>query len=386
MAVMDMSIYFGYADPTGDLFTYGFIGLMIALAFISYQWRMYKIKQALGKAGAKDATWDKALEQAKAIYNRYPADWTNADLASLKTYVTPQYFAYISLVFEALQQLDRRNLTTVDRILAVSPYNVHDDTNNREDSFDVEFNALRQSELRTASTNTRMYHTILSDRELWHFERIDDQWKLDRISRGNEDAASKSYATMAGNRSQQEQQHTLMRDFAKANGFYYDQDFGWILLPQGGHLFTVGFSHVAVTNHVIGRFQNMLVQFYQMYNTSGVGKITFVAQTTLPKSYGHIIVRHKSLTTIPFDALSMSPVHLEGVSFDKKYAVYASDMERVTSLELLHPAYMERLLALPFMVNIEIMGNALYLYSTDDQVNPQTMLELIHAAFEEMKM
>jgi len=369
-----------------ELYGYLFIGVMIVLAFIAYQWRMYKSKKALSAAGAKDAVWNTALEQAKTIYNRYPTDWSNADLATLKTYVTPQYFEYISLVFEALRQLDRSNIVTIDSVLAISPYNVHDDGNDREDSFDVEFNALTQSDLKTASTNKLIYHTVLNDRELWHFERIDNRWKLDRISRGSQDAASKSYKAMAGNRSTQERQHSPMRDFAKANNFFYDQDFGWILLPRGGHLFDVAFDHIAVQDHVIGKCQGMLVQFYVMYNLGEGGKLTSVAQVTLPKNYGHIIVRHKALTSIPFDALGMTPIHLEGVTFDKKYAVYASDMERVTSLELLHPAYMERLLALPFTVNIEIIGDVLYLYSTDKAVDPQTMLELIHAAFQEMRM
>ena len=84
--------------------------------------------------------------------------------------------------------------------------------------------------------------------------------------------------------------------------------------------------------------------------------------------------------------MRMTRVSLEGVSFDKDFLVYATDIEKVTSLELLDPTYMEKLLEVDFEVNIEIVDNVLYLYSPDKKADFNVLLSLLQKAFEAMKM
>jgi hypothetical protein len=85
------------------------------------------------------------------------------------------------------------------------------------------------------------------------------------------------------------------------------------------------------------------------------------------------------------------------------YQVFATSPEQATSLELLNPKYMEQLAAVPFEINIEVVDNVVYLYAPisgllkkkpDDAVYQsgdmaqkyQTILQLLQAAFKEMKM
>lgn len=80
---------------------------------------------------------------------------------------------------------------------------------------------------------------------------------------------------------------------------------------------------------------------------------------------------------------------MEWGDFNKRYEVWASDMERVTSFELLNPSFMVKLQELPFEVNIEVVDNVVYLYSLKAKVNPQvyeTMLTILYQAFKEMRL
>jgi hypothetical protein len=58
----------------------------------------------------------------------------------------------------------------------------------------------------------------------------------------------------------------------------------------------------------------------------------------------------------------------------------------VTAFELLHPAYMEKLFALPFKVSIEVVDNVVYLYTRDKKADYATMYAILNDAFKEMKL
>ena len=85
----------------------------------------------------------------------------------------------------------------------------------------------------------------------------------------------------------------------------------------------------------------------------------------------------------------LKKVETERITFNDKYEVYASDAERVTSFELLYPTFMEQLEALPFEVTIEVVDNAVYLYTISDGTNSDryaTMLDLLRKAFVEIRL
>jgi hypothetical protein len=83
---------------------------------------------------------------------------------------------------------------------------------------------------------------------------------------------------------------------------------------------------------------------------------------------------------------------MESGDFNKRYYVFASDSEAVTSFELLHPAFMEKLAALPFEVSIEVVDNIVYLYtplqkgSTNRIEQYEIMLGILMEAYKQMRM
>ena len=89
----------------------------------------------------------------------------------------------------------------------------------------------------------------------------------------------------------------------------------------------------------------------------------------------------------------LQKVSMEWGQFNSRYEVYATSAEQATSFELLNPLYMQKLQALNFEVNMEVVDNILYLYTaikydatTSNLTEYQTMLDLLKEAFEQMKM
>lgn len=180
-----------------------------------------------------------------------------------------------------------------------------------------------------------------------------------------------------------------LRDFSAQNGYYYSLDMGWLFIPEHGQLFgEAKFGTSDINNHVIGLYNQLLVQLYS-YNKrpQNDDKPYIIAQVNVPRSYGNIVVRRKKRLQLGIHGLNK--VETEWTQFNNKYEVYASDAEQVTSFELLNPTYMEQLEALPFEVNIEVVDNVIYLY-TDERTATieiyQSMLDLVHKAFKELRL
>ena len=80
---------------------------------------------------------------------------------------------------------------------------------------------------------------------------------------------------------------------------------------------------------------------------------------------------------------------MEWGDFNKNYEVWASDVERVTSFELLNPSFMVKLQEMSFEINIEVVDNIVYLYSkktVPSSENYEKMLSILQQAFKEMRM
>lgn len=107
----------------------------------------------------------------------------------------------------------------------------------------------------------------------------------------------------------------------------------------------------------------------------------------MPKQYGNIVVRRKK--TFQRGLGNLEKVETEWTQFNNKYEVYASAPEQVTSFELLNPTYMEQLEALPFEVNIEVVDNVIYLYTSEIDATLEvyeSMLDLTNKAFVELRL
>ena len=79
---------------------------------------------------------------------------------------------------------------------------------------------------------------------------------------------------------------------------------------------------------------------------------------------------------------------MEWGEFNDMYEVFASDLEKVTSFELLNPAFMVHLRELPFEANIEVVDNVVYVFAQAGMSvgNYQALLEILQKAYKEMKL
>ncbi len=388
----------------------GILFLPIILIALAISWwqrrkRIKKAAKALAEAEAKDPSWNTAVKRAQEVFEQFQEDWSNFNYTSFPSYLTPEYLRHITLMLQALQQMNRRNQVTNLKLTSAIPMSVSDNLDDNQDAFDIEMRAVASDILLDSATNTHLFVDNAPFIELWHFKRNQGQWLLDGISQsGTQSSIAAGYIS-----SQTKQAGSVdaskMRQFALNNGFFYNADFGWLLLPLKGLLFTLSsFGRSDINYHVIGEYRNVLVQFYQyvplvqdkrklldyfraFYKPAYRIDAYTIAQATLPKTYGDIVVRRRSrLGLFSFKPIGMTRVSLESQDFNKRFSVDATDIEKVTSLELLNPAYMEKLLQVPFIVNIEVVDNTVYLYSTDKKADMDTMLALLQNAFEEMKL
>jgi hypothetical protein len=384
-------IFFGIEPAVGALLGAG-AGL--------YGW-FGKIKQskaakaALQQAAQADNAWseESLRTTAQNIFTAFQRDWSNFDLAKTQSYLTPRYYGHISLMLTALQQMGRRNATTITGFNETQIVSVVDSPDDSQDSFVVGIEATADDQLIDTRANQILFTDKRPITEFWRFNRDGQAWRLDGI----QPATAAEWTRNAA-----------LENFAASNGVYYSLDWGWLLLPQRGQLFAGGtFGKSDINNHCIGWTETVhdkiLTQIYTYtVNPMQYANAYLIAQATLPRDYGDIVVRRKK-GLFQFKIKGLKEVSTEWNDFNKMYQVFATSPEQATSLELLNPKYMEQLAAVPFEINIEVIDNVVYLYApisglktrkadeaahqSQDMANKyQTVLQLLQAAFKEMKM
>ncbi len=337
-------------------------------------------KNALAQASQQDPSWNEAqiTEYVKAVFVRFQQDWSAFNSESMRTYMTPSYQYHIALMMYALQLAKRQNKMDEVLIYKVEITDLHDDADNSQDSVTVGIEASAKDVLVDAQANAELFTDTATFTEFWRFKKVSNQWLLDGIT---PDTASVW------------EHKSELENFATSQGYYYSLDWGWLLLPSRGQLFKGGkFGKADINNHIIGMYKQCLVQLYTCnLNPKDINSSLLIAQTNVPKYYGNIVVKRKKLSNVLNRIGQLQKVSTEWVDFNNKYDVFATNAEQATSLELLNPTFMEKLEALPFEVNIEVVDNVVYLYTNQKigQVNPanyQIMLSVLNDAFKEMKL
>lgn len=336
-------------------------------------------KAALLNAEKNDSTWDEAkvIEYGKSVFMKYQADWSSYNTDNMKSYMTESYYNHASLMMAALKLANRKDLVgnpVIDQAVITS---VNDEADNSKDNLIIGFSAHATDQLIDTTTNTILY-TDKNMVEFWKFVRSGNTWLLSGIQPST--ASSWTH-------------NTSLETFAAQQGFFYSLDWGYLLLPSKGQIFGEGkFGISDINNHIIGLYKNILIQLYTYTpNPQNNTKKFLIAQTVLPRSYGDIVVRQNKKLQLGIRGLQK--VSMEWGQFNSRYEVYATSVEQATSFELLNPLYMQKLQALNFEVNMEVVNNILYMYapikydaSTSNLAQYQTMLDLLKNAFEEMKM
>lgn len=336
--------------------------------------KIAKAKAALDTAASNDVVWEDVALQARVnkVFESFEADWCTKNLENMQKYLTKDYFAHMQLVVTAMRNLGRTNKMDGTKLLSANIVTVDDQADNQEDSFTVAIMARADDQLIDDNTGKMLSRDSSVFTEYWHFYRQGKDWLLGGISQSTEDASMLNPKLQA---------------FATSNGFYYSPDWGWLLLPQRGQLFnSATFTNSDINNHVIGLYRNILVEFYDYLPNKNLTTGYTIAQATLPKTYGDIVVRRSKSKVFGGKIKGLTKVETEWPDFNKKYEVFASDIERITSFELLNPIYMEKLEGLPYEVSIEVVDNVVYLFTTDNQASFDDMLVVLKSAFDEMKL
>ncbi|HSX35513.1 MAG TPA: DUF3137 domain-containing protein [Patescibacteria group bacterium] len=343
------------------------------------QKRMKGSQHQLKVAAEADPMWQTHELQARiaTVYQDYQQDWSNFNLPRMQTYLMPGYYDHARLMMIALQQMGRRNVVGDPKLLKSFVVDVIDATNNSQDSFSAYVQGRARDQLIDTTTNKVLSTDNGVFEELWWFMRDENTWKLLGIRESTEDATQKLQSLDA---------------FARNNGMYYSLDWGRLLLPKRGQLFGhASFTRSDVNNHVIGEWNGHIVQLYTYipFKSQQQRANYLIGQIALPKSYGGIIVKRRPrFQLFNFKPRGYRKVTLEWPDFNKRYNVYATDMDKVTSFELLNPAFMAKLYDMDIKVNIEVVDNVVYLYSYVQQADHRynAMLIILQMAFQELRL
>jgi hypothetical protein len=182
--------------------------------------------------------------------------------------------------------------------------------------------------------------------------------------------------------------------FAAKNGLYYSPDWGWLLLPKVGNIFSkADFKKSDVNNHCIGILDNkLLVQLYTYVpaknNNNSAPLETVVAQVAVPnKQYGRIVVEHKNKWSLFSRApKGLHKLSTEASDLNKRFNIYAETVEQVTTFELLNPGYMAKVIDTPGKFNIEVYDNTIFIYSKDKKATYDNLFTLLTYAYKELRM
>ena len=338
-------------------------------------------QQAVRQAAAQDSAWNEQgiVNYATTVFNRFQYDWERMDLPSIQQYVTPNYARHIGLMLYALQQMGRVNRMKNVAVSEAIITRAYDDANDQNDRVSVSFVASANDELIDVASDAVLHRDVGEFGEQWNFVRSGDGWLLDSIDQETEDPA---------------QLVASMQQFAAQYDMYFSPDWGRLLLPTHGELFKGGFKGTDINNHIIGFWTgNLLVQLYTyVADASNTDSATtyIIGQVNLPKSYGGILVERRDSRFLKrFRAPSgYKKVELEWGDFNKRYQVYATDENQVTSFELLNPSFMAWLYDQDIKVNIEVVDNIVYLYAkiSTGEMRYAEMMDILQKSHKELKM
>lgn len=280
----------------------------------------------------------------------------------------------------ALQQMGRVNIVSTPKLLAANPVDVVDSAIDDQDTLSMSIHASANDQLVDITTSETLYTDNSTFDELWWFDRNGGTWDLMRIDQTTANGRLRDVA---------------LERFVAGNGMFYSLDWGWLLLPQCGRLFgKASFKNSDVNNHVIGEWNGHIVQLYTFVPARGNAETSLVGQIALPKSYGGIIIKRNSgWWGNLFAPRGYRKVSMEWPDFNKRYTVYVTDMDKVTSFELLNPKFMADLYDKELPFNIEVVDNVVYLYApmrhmlvSGSQGRYAAALDVLHAAYQELYM
>lgn len=365
------SSYGGYtgtgSSGTGGSFLDLLFWLLVIILFVARIARISRTsKKAPVSVRVQNNNHPEYSTYVEAFFPRFQAAWSNFDLNVVDHELTDEFQEKMALELSVLKALRRRNLIQNPKI---SRLNIVAAT---ADSFTAEITASADDQLIDLVSEKILFKDTSVFTERWNFTVRDGKYLLSSIGQQTEERALSS---------------TAIEQFSRKNGFHYDPDFGWLMLPSRGALFAGGvFGTSDINNHCIGRYQNVTVEMYS-YSADGsnslITKPFIVMQAVLPSVYRDILVVRRE--AFSFKPKGLVERRLESPDFTALYRLFADPLDQYPLWKLLSPTFMEKLTALPFKVGIEVVDSFLYFFTQDDNVSYDELLPILDWAFTAMR-
>lgn len=187
--------------------------------------------------------------EGQRIFEQYQKDWTEFNLASIKSYTTPSYYQHASYMLELLKDLHRVNKVSKLKVNYVCLLNPVNDKTPLPANIRIEFGFSGLDEVIDNKNNKNLYkNNATGVNETWNFVYDGKTLKLSGISQPTESAP-----------------HLIksLADFAQENKLFYSPDWGRYALPARGLIFGKSSMYVAdINNHIIGKWGDLLIQLY----------------------------------------------------------------------------------------------------------------------------
>lgn len=364
----------GKNDPWSLFIVLIIFAIIMAVGyFANKKNKEWMLKKQAAIITGNSLNWPELKVQIEDLFKKFQKAWGEFDLKTMEQLLTTEYYKRMVLELSVLQNEQRAN--PMSNVTISDMYIVGEEQpGETTQELTLQISASAHDVLMDTKNNKNLFIDNSGFTEYWHLV-LDEakNWRLDFITQETENKALVENSIAL---------------FADVNKFYFDADFGWLMMPNKGVLFNkTDFGRSDINNHVIGYFRNKIVEFYTYIpNTqSRLPDNYLIAQAILPKSYNDILIKKKGF--LNFSPWDLKKMQTESTDFNNKFVLFATPEDQINSLELLAPNFMEKIYNLPFELNIELVGNTLYFYTKDrGSENYPQMLEIISWAFDEMKM
>lgn len=218
-------------------------------------------------------------KKTEEIYFQFQKAWSEFDIATLEKITSARFYKQLVLELAVLKNEHREDRMTNVKLLSNYVDKTKYQSSETLNMYKAEVSGKANDILYDTELQEELYADNSSFTEYWTFVMENDNWKLDII-----DQATANYSSI----------NNSIVDFATKNNFFYNPDFGWLMIPNKGDLFSeASFKTSDVNNHVIGVYKNKIVEFYSIIFKRG-GEEYFIGQAILPKTYNRIVIRRKN--------------------------------------------------------------------------------------------
>lgn len=368
-----------------------------------------KAQGVVEKAELYDSAWeeDALLRKVADSFFKFQEAWGHFDVYVLKSLVTENYYRLILMELSVLRRRQRQNFVLIPQIRGIKIPFARDEADNERDMVVAEIDARMDNIVMDTENSNLLFTDYDYSRQFWVFRRENDVWKINAIRNDQEKPELVEKAIIS---------------FSQRHDFFYDPDFGQLVIPNAGTIFRkTNFKKSKISNHVIGKCRGRIVQFYT-YNSraprslkliSGsdekkdmleriaelygapheikfplavnYGSGYIVAQAILPIACHDILIKNKDF--FDFSPWRMKRFKSQHRVFNEKFSLFADPSDNVNDCPLLTPGFFEKINKIKFAINIEIVGSFLYIYTKSrPSITYENMFDILVSILDEMKL